>query len=355
VILPKDYLRFKMSGQIATDISDAAGTALFNVAERRWSAELLRCLGIPEEWMPPVYGSSEQTGVVSAEAAAECGLAPGTPIVGGGADNPCGAVGAGVVTEGRLFVSLGTSGVLFSPMSTVRSDPDMRLHNFCSAAPDQWYLMGVVLSVGMCLRWWRDLYAESDRARAQKEGRDAYDIMMERASKTPVGAEGLFFLPYIMGERTPINDPHARGAFVGLSFRHTPDHMMRAIVEGVSFAIRDNMEVVRSMNVKADQVRLIGGGAKSPFWRQLMADVLGVEIVTLKGGGGPALGAAILAGVGAGMYPNLLEAVDRLVPLDQRVEPDQARHRRYNDIYGLYHALYPALKQHFRLSHALLD
>ncbi|MFP4378879.1 MAG: xylulokinase [Candidatus Sumerlaeia bacterium] len=355
VMLPKDYLRYKMTGDIATDISDAAGTAMFNVAERRWSSELLKALDIPEEWMPPVKASFEVTGTVTKEAADATGLHAGTPVVGGGADNPCGAIGAGVVVEGRLFASLGTSGVLFSPMASVRSDPDMRLHNFCAAPAEQWYLMGVVLSAGMCLRWYRDKYAFRETAQAEKEGRDPYDIMMEKAAQIPVGSEGLFFLPYIMGERTPINDPHARGAFVGLSFRHNPDHMIRAIVEGVSFALRDNMEVVRSMNVKVDEVRLIGGGAKSPFWRQLMADILGAEVVTLKGGGGPGLGAAILAGVGSGVYPDLTDAVDQLVPTDLRIEPNAENQRRYNDIYGLYHALYPALKQHYRLSHALLE
>ena len=356
VMLPKDYIRYRMTGEIATDVSDAAGTILYNVRERRWATELLDVLGIPREWMPPVKASYEVTGTVTRSASDECGLAPGTPIVGGGADNPCGAVGSGVVVEGRVMLSLGTSGVIYSPTAAPKDDPQERLHFFCASPPDQWYFMGVVLSAGMCLRWYRDKFAEVERARAEKAGRDVYDILMEEyVAKIQPGSEGLFFLPYIMGERTPIADPHARGAYIGLSFRHEPPHMVRAIVEGVSFALRDNMEVIRAMGVPVEQVRLIGGGAKSPIWRQMMADVMGTEIVILKGGEGPAQGAAILAGKGAGVYDDLAEATDRLLPIETRIQPNDAAHRRYNEIYGLFHALYPALKQHFRLAQALVE
>jgi xylulokinase len=355
LMLPKDYVRYRMTGEIATDVSDAAGTALFNVRERRWATKLLEVMGVPAEWMPPVFASYEVTGRVTGAAASECGLAEGTPVVGGGADNPCGAVGAGVVVEGRVMVSLGTSGVIFSPTPGGKIDPSERLHNFCAAPPDQNYLMGVVISAGMCLRWYRDRFALEEKAEAAKSGRDVYDVIMERAAQVPPGCEGLYFLPYIMGERTPMNDPHARGAWVGLSFRHGFPHLIRSIVEGVNFALRDNMEVIRSLNVRVNQVRLIGGGARSAFWRQMMADVLGAEIVTLRGAEGPAQGAAILAGVGAGIYTDLTDTVDRLLPLELKCEPDPDSQRRYNDIYGLYHALYPALKPHYRLAGALLE
>ncbi len=354
VMLPKDYIRYRMTGEVATDISDAAGTVLYNVRERRWSTELLDVLGIPHDWMPRVYASYEVTGTVTEAASKECGLAVGTPIVGGGADNPCGAVGSGVVVEGRVMLSLGTSGVIFSPANTAKVDPGERLHTFNASPPDQWYLMGVVLSAGMCLRWYRDKYAAAERAEAAQKGVDPYDIMMQAAGQIQPGAEGLYFLPYIMGERCPINDPHARGAYIGLSFRHEPAHMIRAIVEGVSFALRDNMEVIRALGVQIDQVRLIGGGAKSPLWRQMMADILGTEIAILKGGEGPAQGAAILAGKGVGLYDDLKAATDALLPLAQTIAPNEAAQRRYNEIYGLYHALYPALRQHYRLAQSLI-
>jgi xylulokinase len=354
LMLPKDYIRYKMTGVVATEVSDAAGTVLFNVRERRWATELLKVLEIPASWMPPVKASYEVTGAVTEAAAKGCGLAPGTPVIGGGADNPCGAVGSGVVVEGRVMLSLGTSGVIFCPCNSPKVDPGERLHSFVAAPPDQWYLMGVVLSAGMCLRWYRDQFAAAERAEAQKAGKDVYDILMSQAAGVEPGAEGLYFMPYIMGERTPINDPHARGAYVGLSFRHGPAHMVRAIVEGISFALRDNMEVVRGLGVRVDQVRMIGGGAKSPFWRQMMADIIGCEIVTLAGSEGPAQGAAILAGKGVGIYDDLKEATDRLLPIGERIQPVEAARRRYDEIFALFRGLYPALKAHFRAAQDLV-
>ncbi len=355
VMLPKDYVRYCMTGEVATDISDAAGTVLYNVRERRWSTELLDVLEIPHEWMPPVKASYEITGEVTAQAAEACGLAVGTPVVGGGADNPCGAVGSGVVSEGRVMLSLGTSGVIFSPCDSPKVDPGERLHSFNASPPDQWYLMAVTLSAGMCLRWYRDRFAVEERAVAEEKGTDPYNIMMEKAGSVEAGAEGLYFLPYLMGERCPINDPMARGAFVGLSFRHGPEHMIRSIVEGISFALRDNMEVIRALGVNIDQVRLIGGGAKSPLWRQMMADIMGCEIAILEQSEGPAQGAAILAGKGVGLYDDLKAATDEMLPVAQTIEPDAESKKRYNDIYSLFHGLYPALKQHFPMANALLN
>lgn len=354
LMLPKDYVRYRMTDQIATDISDAAGTVLYNVRERRWATELLDVLEIPQEWMPPVFASYEVTGEVSAQAAAECGLAPGTPVVGGAADNPAGAVGSGVVAEGRVMLSLGTSGVVFCPTSTPRVDARERLHTFNASAPDQWYLMGCVLSAGMSLQWFRNQLADTERAEAEKKGVDVYDLLMSQAEAIEPGAEGLYFLPYLTGERSPLNDPYARGAFIGLSIRHDRARMVRAVVEGITFALRDNMEVIRALEAPVEQVRLIGGGAKSALWRRIMADVMGCEIVVLKGGEGPAQGAAMLAGKGAGIYDSLQTAADDILEIAERIEPDADRQRRYNDIYGLYHSLYPALKQHFRLAHALI-
>lgn len=347
LLLPKDYIRYRMTGERVTEVTDAAGTALFNVKERRWATELLDVIGIPASWMPEVQASYEVTGHVTESAAVECGLAPGTPVIGGGADNPCGAVGCGAVEPGRVMVSLGTSGVIFCPSEAGQVDPSERLHNFCAAPPDQNYMMGVVISCGMCLSWYRDRFAAPERARAEREGRDVYDILMEQAAEVAPGAEGLFFLPYIMGERTPINDPHARGAWIGLSYRHGPAHLVRSLVEGVSFALRHNMEVVRELGVPVEEVRLIGGGAKSPFWRQLMADILDCEVATLRGDEGPAQGAAILAGLGAGLFTDLKSASDQLAPVATRVKPDPKTRDAYHPLFEAYKGLYPALQNHF--------
>lgn len=351
VMLPKDYVRLRMTGEDATEISDAAGTLLYHVRERRWCGELLDLLEIPRHWMPPVHESSGHAGQLTTQAAEAMGLAPGIPIIAGAADNPCGAIGAGAVRQGRAMLSLGTSGVLYMPSDGYRADEQGRLHAFCSAVPDQWYLMGVVLSAGMSLSWFRDQIADPALAdQAKTRGQDPYDLLTEAAARVPLGAEGLYYLPYLTGERTPVMDARARGAFIGLSVRHGRDAMFRALVEGVCYALLHNWEVARAAGVPLEETRLIGGGAKSPFWSQMLADQLGAAIRLPRDGGGPALGAAILAGVGAGVYPDLREACDRLVQLEREIEPNPENHKAYRERFERYRALYPALTEHFAAS-----
>lgn len=347
ILLPKDYIRYRLTGEYAAEVSDAAGTVLYDVKKREWSGEILKILGIPKKYLPPVYESYDVCGKVTAAAARATGLKKGTPCVGGGADNTCGAVGSGIVVEGRLMTSLGTSGVLFTPTNKPRVDPDERLHTFCHSTVKQWYLMGCMLSAGMSLQWYRNQLAEVEKAAARKRKKDVYDILMNQAKRTPPGAEGLYFLPYLMGERSPHKDPFARAGFVGLSFRHTKAHMVRAIVEGVTFGLRDSLEIMKGLGCKIDEVRLIAGGAKSRFWRQLVADVFGLQIVIPKNTEGPAMGAAILAGVGTGVFGDFYETTEAILPVSTPVDPDMKLHEQYNEIYEQFTGLYPALKGHY--------
>ncbi|NPU98454.1 MAG: xylulokinase [Candidatus Omnitrophica bacterium] len=343
--LPKDYVRFRLTGEMAMEVSDGAGTLLFDVKNRTWSREILEKLGIPVEWMPKLYESTDVCGTITPEVANLTGLKAGTLVVGGGADNACGATGTGVVVEGRVLSSIGTSGVILAPSKTPQTDPEGRAHTFCHSVPNLWYLMGVVLSAGMSLRWYRDVIADSERAQAEKTGTDPYDVLTRLAQESPVGSEGLIFLPYLTGERTPLKDPYARGGFIGLTIRHQRRHLVRAVLEGITFAMRDSLEIVRSLGVRIDEVRATGGGAKSAFWRQLQADIFGCEIATLGSDQGPAFGAAIMAGVGTGVYASIPEACDAILSVVERTEPDPARVQEYNDYYQVYHSLYPGIRE----------
>ena len=347
ILLPKDYIRYRLTGEYAAEVSDAAGTVMFDVKNRRWCDELLDLLKIPRQWLPPVFESYDVCGHVTAAAARATGLAKGAPCVGGGADNTCAAIGSGIVVEGRVMTSLGSSGTVFAPTDAPQVDPQERLHTFCHSTRRQWYLMGCMLSAGMSLRWYRDHMAEVERAAAKKKRVDVYDILMDQAVKTPAGAEGLFFLPYLMGERSPHKNPFARGAFIGLSYRHTKGHMVRAIVEGVTFALRDSIEIMKSLGAKLEQVRLVAGGAKSPFWRQVVADIFGLQIAIPQNTEGAAMGAAILAGVGTGVFGDFFETTERILPVAMRVDPDPKQHEQYNEIYSHFVRLYPALKGHY--------
>lgn len=344
LFLPKDYVRFRLTGEIAMEVSDAAGTLLFNVRERAWSTEILNAIGVPPEWMPPVKESCDVCGAITADVAAQTGLKPGTPVVGGGADNACGATGTGVVVEGRMLSSLGTSGVVLAPATRHQVDPDGRVHTFCHSVPQMWYLMGVILSAGMSLRWYRDVIADTERTQASSSNRDPYDVLTERAATAPVGSEGLMFLPYLTGERTPHKDPYARGGFIGLTIRHGREHMIRSVLEGITFAMRDGLEIIRNLGVSVSEVRATGGGAKSAFWRQLQADIYGCEIAIINADQGPAFGAAIMAGVGAGVYTSIPEACDSIINVTQRVAPDERRVKEYNDYYNVYTSMYPDIQ-----------
>jgi xylulokinase len=290
--------------------------------------------------LPEVVGSAEVSGRVTPQVAAELGLPAGVPVVGGGADNAAGAVGSGVVRVGRLLASIGTSGTLVTPLERPSVDRRMRLHTMCHAVPDQWYLMGVVLSAGNSLRWLRSVLLPN-----QAEG--GYDLLTAEAEKVGPGAEGLLFLPYLTGERTPHNDSSARGVFFGLHLGHSRGHLTRAVMEGVSFALRDSLELMRESGATFQEVRAIGGGARSKLWRQMQADVFNAPVVTLGPVSGPAYGAAIMAAVGAGWSRSIPEAADRWLCVQDTVRPDDQRVKAYDALYAQYKALYPALKARF--------
>jgi xylulokinase len=360
ILLPKDYLRYKMSGEFATEVSDASGMSVFDVRRRTWSDEMLRALDIPRDWMPRCAESHEVTAAVSAAAARDIGLAPGTPIVGGGGDNAAGAVGNGVVSEGIVSASIGTSGVVFASSERFVMEPDGKVHAFCHALPDTWHVMGVMLSAGGSLRWHRDVIAtgrlETGDSRSNggaptsnPQSPISYDALMSDASTVPPGAEGLVFLPYLTGERCPYPDPLARGAFVGLTLRHTQAHLARAVVEGITFGLRDSLELVRGLGIRIDEVRAVGGGARSAVWRQMLADVFGTDITLINSSEGGAFGVALLAGVGAGVWGSTREACNATLKVTARVAPtgDAAVSRRYAEMYDRYRELYPALKDSF--------
>jgi len=328
VLLPKDYVRLRLTGEHATDASDAAGTLLLDVRERNWSGEILDALEIPAEWMPGVYEGPEGTGALDGRLAGELGLPGGIPVAAGGGDNAAAAVGVGVVEGGLLSSSVGTSGVLFAASEGFTPDPSGRIHAFCHAVPEEYHLMGVTLSAGGSLSWWRDA-----------TGVD-YDELVEAASEVPPGAEGLIFLPYLSGERTPHLDPQARGAFVGLSTRHGLPHMTRAVMEGVVFSLKDSLEIMRELEVSVDQIRATGGGARSALWRQLQADVYGVPIHRTTADEGPAHGAALLSGVVAGVYRDVDEACSTVRLREEVTDPE--RTRIYEEHYEVYRSLYPA-------------
>lgn len=338
ILLPKDYIRFKLSGEYATDLAGAAGTSLLNVAKREWSLEVLDALEIPNEWMPPVHEGTEITGTVSAAGATETGLMAGTPIVGGGGDQAAGAVGVGAVKPGIISLVLGTSGVVFASLDQYAYEPDGRLHAFCHAVPDMWHFMGVMLSAAGSLQWYRDTLAATVD----------FNDLLAPASAVPPGSEGLLFLPYLTGERTPYPDPLARGGFVGLTTRHTQAHMTRAVLEGVAFGLKDSFELIAQAGMPDEiEVRVSGGGAKSPLWRQILADVLNAPLVSTNSTEGGAFGAALLAAVGANIYPDVATACHETIQTSDPTEPIADNVAQYHKPYALYTSLYPALQATF--------
>jgi xylulokinase len=341
ILLPKDYVRYQLTGDCAVDRADGAGTILFDIHTRDWSPEVLKALEIPLEWLPTTFEGSQVTGSISAEAARLTGLKAGTPVVGGGGDQAAQAVGVGAVEPGIIALTLGTSGVVFATTDGPFIEPEGRLHAFCHSVPGRWHLMGVMLSAAGSLRWYRDTFAP---------GKD-YDSLLAPAADIPVGCEGLLFLPYLTGERTPHPDPLARGAFAGLTVRHGMPHLSRAVLEGVAFGLRDSFELVKSAGLsQIRQVRVSGGGARSPLWRQILADVFQSELVTVNTTEGAAYGSALLAGVGAGFWPDVDSACRAGVQITGSTQPTPQGVRAYEPVYALYRELYPALKE---LSHKL--
>jgi xylulokinase len=354
VLLPKDYIRLLLTGVAAADASDAAGTLLLDLRARDWSDEILRALGIPREWLPQVVEGPDVTGGLLPAVAAELGLPAGLPVIAGGGDNAAAAVGTGITRTGVISSSIGTSGVLFAHADTIALDPQGRLHTFCHAVPGKYHLMAVTLSAGGSFQWLRNtlrLEIGDLRLAAAHEGslespisNLSYDRLTSLAAETPIGAEGLIFLPYLTGERTPHLDPLARGAFVGLTSRHTIGHLARAVMEGVTFSLRDGLEIMRALGLPLGEVRATGGGGKSAMWRQMQADIYGAEVATLAAEEGPAYGAALLAGVGAGLFADVGAAVERCVVVSGVTRPDPAAQERYERVYTIYRDLYAKLR-----------
>ncbi len=347
ILLPKDYVRFCLTGEFATEVSDASGMSLLDVAHRRWSQEMLSALDIPSEWLPACTESDQVSGQIGEAAAQVTGLKAGTPVVGGGGDQAAQAVGSGIVEAGIISVTSGTSGVVFAHSDQYAFEAQGRLHAFCHAVPGKWHFMGVMLSAGGSFRWLRDSIGDLEKTTARLTGDDPYDLLTRQAALAPLGSEGLLFLPYLTGERTPYPDPKARGAFVGLTLRHSKAHLVRSVLEGVSFGLRDSLELIKGLGVPLEQVRASGGGARSPLWRQIQADVFGAELVLVNVTEGAAYGAALLAGAGAGTYASVEEAVAATVRVTDRTEPIADNVQQYEKLYPIYRSLYPALKDTF--------
>jgi xylulokinase len=337
VLLAKDYVRYRLTGALATEPSDASATLMYDTARLRWSDEIMAAVDLPMSLLPAVGGSAEPLGGLTPEVAAMTGLPAGTPVVGGGADNACGAAGVGVVTPGEAVTSWGTSGTVLAPTDAPRVDPGLRAHTFCHVVPGTWYLMGVVLSAGGAFAWYRD-----QLARDVAGGADANARLNEEAATVARGAEGVTFLPYLQGERTPHRDASARGALLGLSLAHTRAHVTRAVLEGVCFALRDSLTILQELGMAPASLLLTGGGARSAFVRRLQAEVFGLPVATVNREEGPAYGAALLAAVGAGAFPDLAAAAAATLTRGVAEGPDPAAHREYEAPYRRFRASYRA-------------
>ena len=347
ILLPKDYIRYRLTGEFATEVSDASGMQLLDIPNRCWSDEVLEKLEIDRSLLGKVYESPEVTGKVTRRVAELTGLAEGTIVVGGAGDNAAAAVGTGVVRDGRAFTTIGTSGVVFAHTDRMAIDKKGRVHTFCCAVPGAWHVMGVTQGAGLSLKWFRDNFCGAEKETAALMGVDPYYLMDKEAETVPVGANKLLYLPYLMGERTPHLDPNARGVFFGLSAIHTKKDMLRAVMEGVAYSLNDCLSVFHEMGVSISDMMACGGGGSSPLWRQMLADLYACDVKTLASREGPALGVALLAGVGAGVYASVPEACDAVIKADRVQSPIPENTAKYAPYYQLYTALYPAMKASF--------
>lgn len=336
LLLPKDYVRFRLTGEKATDVADASGTLLLDVSARRWSNTMLEAAELNDSVLPALFESQQITGTVSESASAETGLRPGTPVVAGAGDQAAGAVGMGIVKPGSVSATIGTSGVVFAATNNPALDPLGRVHTFCHAIPNRWHVMGVTQGAGLSLRWFRDQF-----------GGDSYEDLTADAAKVPAGANNLLWAPYLMGERTPHLDPNARAALVGLTASHTRGHIVRAVLEGVAFSLRDSFEIFGEMNVPVESIRLGGGGARSKLWRQIQADIYRHPVDIVQAEEGAAYGAALLAGVGGGLWKSVDDACADVVRVVDRIEPNPAAVKVLDRLYRSFRELYPALRKVF--------
>ena len=354
VLLPKDYIRFRLTGEFATEVSDASGTLLLDVKQRNWSRPLLSKLELDDSLLPDVYESEDVSGHLAADAAGLLGLSKGVAVVGGGGDQAAGAVGNGIVKKGVISATMGTSGVVFAHSDEVQIDPEGRVHTFCHAVRNKWHVMGVVLSAGGSLQWYRNQLCEQQVAEAKRKKVDPYELISAQAEQAPPGSEGLFFLPYLTGERTPHADPDARAAWIGLSLRHGRSHLGRAVMEGATYAMRDSLEIIKELNIPVREIRLSGGGARSPFWRQLQADIYGQKVVTINAEEGPAYGVALLAAAGTGAYKDVVEACSSTIRVVQSTSVNSKAKSIYNKAYPVFQGLYSSLKEDFPRINQLL-
>lgn len=348
ILLPKDYIRYILTGVFATEVSDASGMQLLDVPGRCWSEEVLEKLDIPAQWLGKVYESCEVTGQLLPEVAEAAGLTTDIKVVGGAGDNAAAAVGTGVVKDGTAFTTIGTSGVVFAHSSQVTIDPKGRVHTCCCAVPGAWHVMGVTQGAGLSLKWFKDNFCQDYVAEAEKQGVDVYDLINRDIEKIPVGSDRLIYLPYLMGERTPHLDPDCRGVFFGLSAIHTKAHLLRAVMEGVSYSLADCNDILQEMGVEVDQMMACGGGGKSPIWRQMLSDLYDCQVKTVHQSEGPALGVAILAGVGCGIYESVEKACDALISEDKCSDPASCDVETYRAYHQLYKKLYLNLKDSYK-------
>ncbi|MBS6445086.1 MAG: xylulokinase [Ruminococcus sp.] len=345
ILLPKDYVRLMLTGELATEVSDASGMQLLDVPNRKWSKTMLDALNISEDMLGKVYESPEVTGEITQKVADITGLKKGTIVVGGAGDNAAASVGTGVVEDGKAFTTIGTSGVVYAHTSKVTIDPKGRVHTFCCAVPNCWHVMGVTQGAGLSLKWFRDNFCTSEKETAKLMGVDEYYLMDKEAEKIPVGADRLLYLPYLMGERTPHLDPNARGMFFGLSAIHGKSHMLRAVLEGVAYSLRDCVEVFKEMNINVNDMMACGGGGTSPLWRQMLADLYACDVKTVASKEGPALGVGILALTGSGVYSSVQEACANIIKTDKVQAPINDNIPKYEKYYQLYREIYPAIKE----------
>jgi xylulokinase len=345
-LLPKDYVRLRLTGVRAIDVADASGTLLLDVAHRRWSYSMMEAVDLSPSCLPTLYESPDVVGYVTETAARSTGLRPGTPVVAGAGDQAAGATGMGIVHPGDVSATIGTSGVVFAASDAPFTDPKGRLHTFCHAIPGRWHVMGVTQAAGLSLRWFRDVFGVQDRPADSQ--RDPYELLTEEAAGVPAGSEGVLWAPYLMGERTPHLDPEARAALVGLAANHGRGHIVRAILEGVAFSLKDTLTIFKELSIPVRAIRLGGGGARSSLWRQIQADVYGQAVETVAAEEGAAYGAALLAGVGAGHWSSVDQACDAVVRVAQSIPANEADQGVLQESYSRFRKLYPALRSVFQ-------
>lgn len=347
LLLPKDYIVYKLTGRLVTEKSDAAGTILYDVHNQEWSDEVTSELDIDEGVLPEVLDSVDVAGELKPNLAKEFGLPTSLKVVAGGADNACSAVGNGIIKEGLFLASIGSSGVVLAHSDHMEVDFGGRVHSFNHSVPEKWYLMGVMLNAGLSYRWFRDTFSSLETEAGKLIGQDPYELLNSEAAQVHPGSDGLIYLPYLNGERTPHKDADARGVFFGFSGTHDKRHFVRSVLEGVTFGLRDSLELIKNMGVEPEQIRVTGGGGKSKLWRGIQADIFGQEVVTTEVDEGPAFGAALIAATGSGVFETLEEAVDKCVKVTSSQQPTPENQRTYEDLYPVYRSLYSSLEEDF--------